>query len=150
MLSGLWTLSIQSAQCDRFFSTRSSSSVDTSDTNHRGLSRLFNYGVNQDSKSSCYRGMPASKEAWHPVTTSLSWDRQPEARIVCLTLCQSPSTDQSPWLSGLLDSRYGSPAGHCWRQRYCATLHSFTALHLTALVHVPFLLHICCPCRYGA
>lgn len=42
-------------------------------------------------------------------------DRRLEARIVYLTLCQSPPADQSPWLSALLGSRYGSPVGHCCR-----------------------------------
>lgn len=47
--------------------------IDTSDTRYGGLSRLCSYGANQDSNSSCYRGMPAIKEARHPVTTSLPW-----------------------------------------------------------------------------
>lgn len=61
------------SQGSKIFATRPSSLVDTSDTSYHGLSRLCSYGANQDSNSSCYRGMPAIKEARHPVTTSPPW-----------------------------------------------------------------------------
>lgn len=89
--------------------------VDASDTSYDGLSRLCSYGATKTQIALAIAACPRLKKLGTQSPRVRPGDRRLEARIVYLTLCRSPSADQSPWPSWLLDSRYGSPAGQCCR-----------------------------------
>lgn len=113
------------AWVSKVFSDRSSSFVDTSTTSYDGLSRLCSYGATKTQIALAIAACPRLKKLGTQSPRVRLGDRRLEARIVYLTLCRSPSADQSPWPSWLLDSRYGSPAGQCCRPAVLCHPQSF-------------------------